>query len=69
MIGARELTFLNPESKDCDIGALTLKDMEISHIRTALDVCGGNISRAANQLGIDRSTLTRKIKRHGITRP
>lgn len=69
MIGAQELTFLNPESKDCDIGALTLKDMEISHIRTALDACGWNISRAAKQLGIDRSTLARKIKRHGITRP
>lgn len=66
MIGARELTFLNPDNRVCDMGALTLKDVEINHIRTALDACGWNISRAAKQLGIDRSTLSRKIKRYGM---
>jgi len=68
MIGARELTFLNPEAGVCNMDPLTLKDMEINHIRAALDVCNWNISRAAKQLGIDRSTLRRKIKRHQITR-
>ncbi len=68
MIGARELTFLNPEADVCNMGPLTLKDMEINHIRAALDTCNWNISRSAKQLGIDRSTLTRKIKRYRITR-
>lgn len=68
MIGARELTFLNPEADVPNMGQLTLMDMEINHIKAVLDACNWNISRTAKQLGIDRSTLTRKIKRHQITR-
>jgi len=68
MIGAKEMIFLNPEADFCEMGPLTLKDMEINHVRAALDSCNWNVSRAAKQLGIDRSTLTRKMKRHQITR-
>lgn len=68
MIGARELIFLDPKADICDMGVFTLQDMEINHIRASLDLCNWNISRAAKQLGIDRSTLTRKIKRYQIER-
>ena len=69
MIGAKELTFLNTPGAECQLGTLTLKEVEISHIRAALEACNWNISRAAKQLGIDRSTLNRKIKGYHITRP
>ena len=60
---------LDPESDVCDMGVLTLKEIEISHIRAALESCSWNVSRAAKRLGIDRSTLTRKVKRYQIQRP
>ena len=68
MIGTGELTFLNPADNVCNMGRLTLKEMETSHVRAALDTCSWNISQAAKQLGIDRGTLARKIKRYQITR-
>jgi len=69
MIGANELTFLSTPGAECQLGTLTLKEVEISHVRAALETCNWNISRAAKQLGIDRSTLNRKIKRYHLTRP
>jgi two-component system response regulator HydG len=69
MIGAKELTFLDPGADTCNMGPLTLEDMEINHIRASLDTCNWNISRTAKQLGINRSTLTRKINRYQIARP
>ncbi|HWR05878.1 sigma-54-dependent Fis family transcriptional regulator [Sporomusa sp.] len=43
-----------------------LLDYEIAKIRALLATEGGNISRVAGILGIARSTLYRKIKRHSI---
>lgn len=40
---------------------------EQSRIRAVLKQHGGNRTRAARTLGIDRTTLWRKMKRHGIT--
>ncbi len=34
-----------------------------------LEACGGNVSKMAQQLGIDRSHLYSKLKAHGIQRP
>lgn len=68
MIGTEELTFLNPPKVECPAGALTLQELEINHIKAALEACSGNIVRAARQLGVDRSTLTRKMKRYGVAR-
>ncbi|MCD8084429.1 MAG: AAA family ATPase, partial [Clostridiales bacterium] len=35
-------------------------------IRQALEQCGGNKGRAADALGIDRSTLWRKMQKYGL---
>jgi Nif-specific regulatory protein len=52
-----------PESSG---GQATLEGMEILHIRRTLDLSNWNISLAAKALGLDRGTLSRKIKRYGL---
>jgi DNA-binding NtrC family response regulator len=66
MIGIEELCFLQTSVDECNLGTLTLQEAEIRHLTAALQACGGNITRAAKQLGIDRVTLARKMKRHNI---
>ncbi len=44
----------------------TLADMEAEHIRSVLQLTGGNKTRAANILGIDRKTLRDKLKKYCI---
>ena len=46
----------------------TLEEMERVHILRVLDECGGNQSRAAEMLDIDRVTLYHKLKRYGWSR-
>ena len=46
----------------------SLADMERAHIARVLDRSGWNISRAAEILGIDRTTLYAKIKRYELQR-
>ena len=41
-----------------------LQELELFAIRQALHACDGNMTRAARQLGIHRSTLYRKLKKH-----
>ena len=43
----------------------SLADLEYTHILKTLEFTGGNKSRAAQILGIERSTLDRKLKRAG----
>ena len=45
----------------------SLSDMEREHIRATLDETGWNKSKAAGILGIERSTLDRKIRRYELT--
>lgn len=47
----------------------TLKEIEKSHIRLALELCLWNMYVAAQKLGIARATLYRKLDVHGIKRP
>ncbi len=46
----------------------SLEAVERRHIKHVLDKTGWNISKAAQVLGIDRTTLYAKIKKHGIER-
>jgi DNA-binding NtrC family response regulator len=46
----------------------SLDEIERAHILQVLEDCGGNQSRAADVLDIDRVTLHHKLKRYGWTR-
>lgn len=46
--------------------ARSLEDMERQHIQKVLEETGGNLSRAARILDIDRTTLYNKLKRYGL---
>jgi DNA-binding NtrC family response regulator len=45
---------------------MSLEDVERILIRKALDRYGGNVSQAAEALGLSRSALYRRFKRHGL---
>jgi DNA-binding NtrC family response regulator len=49
-------------------GLRSLDDVEKDHILRTLDDCGGNQTRAAELLGIDRVTLHHKLKKYGWSR-
>ncbi len=51
---------------DIDLDVMDLADMERSVIRKALSTYGGNISKAAEALGITRRSLYRRIEKHGL---
>jgi two-component system response regulator HydG len=62
---AGELTFLSSPQAE-EQGALTLADLEKRHIARILEANQGNMTQSARILGIDRSTLARKVKRYGL---
>jgi DNA-binding protein Fis len=43
-----------------------LEAVERAHIQAVLEATGGNRTRAAEILGIDRRTLARKLKQSGL---
>ncbi len=47
--------------------ALSLKDVERDHIRRVLDSQEGDVARAARLLGLSRSALYEKLRKHKIT--
>ncbi|MGA7144176.1 MAG: sigma-54 dependent transcriptional regulator [Desulfobacterales bacterium] len=47
----------------------SLREVEKAHISEILRECGWNISKSAQILGIDRSTLYSKIKRYDLNKP
>jgi two-component system, NtrC family, response regulator AtoC len=48
------------------VDAQPMEEMEKQAISRALERCGGNRTRAAQELGISRRTILNKIKRHGL---
>lgn len=42
---------------------MTLDEVKLSHIRSVIDRCGGNLSAASEQLGINRQTLYNLLKK------
>ena len=54
-------------ARDLDDGAWpTLEDVEGDYIASVLRACDGNQSEAARRLGLGRSTLRRRLARHGL---
>ena len=65
---ARDLRFdASPQasSGDGDL-QLTLQDVEVRHIRRVLEDEKGHVEKAAARLGVPKSSLYEKIRRHGI---
>ncbi|MGD8563080.1 MAG: sigma-54 dependent transcriptional regulator, partial [Desulfarculaceae bacterium] len=67
-IQAGQLTFLSvtPETEP---PSFTLAQAELNHIHKALEAHDWNITQAAKALGIDRSTLRRKMKKMELQAP
>ncbi len=65
LIGGNDLTFLQAGG-DAGPELMSLKEMESRHIQRILDAHQGNVTRAAEILGIDRRTLSRKLQRQAI---
>ena len=51
--------------RDPDV-ILPFKEVERREIIRALRICGGNVSKAAERLGIGQATMYRKIKKYGV---
>ena len=68
VLGRRDLRFDFPVSRDswAPDTSLTLLEVERRHIERVLREEGGRVERAAARLGVPRSSLYQKIKRHGI---
>ena len=56
----------SPSAKYAETVAGSLEDIERKRIQTALDSCGGNLSRAAVELGLSRQALYRRIEKYGL---
>ncbi|WP_443110732.1 helix-turn-helix domain-containing protein [Caloramator sp. mosi_1] len=57
----KENITINKELSD-DIPLLSLREFELNYINKVIEKCCGNISEAAKILGIERSTIWRKLK-------
>jgi DNA-binding NtrC family response regulator len=55
---------VRPEAPAPFSGRGTLREVERDHVLRVLEECGGNRSRAARVLGIDRSSLLRKLREY-----
>ena len=58
-----------PAGGDDGPDLVTLEEAERRHVIAVLEACGGNRTRAAGILGIERKTLGRKLSRWGAAAP
>lgn len=60
--------FLNQKADSNEISTNTfnLEEMERAMVQKALDKHGGNISKAAKELGLTRASLYRRLEKHGL---
>lgn len=68
-LDSRDFFFLSakPSSEKASTSAtLNLDDMERSTIQRAIDKNGGNISKAAKELGLTRASLYRRLEKYGL---
>jgi DNA-binding NtrC family response regulator len=64
----QDLPIFRPEYVSSPPGR-TLREMEIAHLESVLSETQWNVSRSAEILGIDRSTLYDKMKRYELRKP
>jgi len=64
----REEDFIFKQTGEPGASGKSLDEVERAHILRVLEECGGNQSRAAEILDIDRVTLHHKLKRYGWSR-
>lgn len=67
-IGLDKLTFLRTSGAE-GASSLNLAEVELDHIRRTLEAHDWNVTQAASALGIDRSTLSRKMKKADLQAP
>jgi Nif-specific regulatory protein len=67
--GEEQRTAQQQASAAGSLGDITLEALEQQHILAVLERATWNKSQAAQILGIERSTLDRKLKRYQVTRP
>ena len=65
-IQSKDLPIFKPQQQDYPLAG-TLKEVEQTHIQEILEKNDWNISKAARVLGIDRSTLYKKIKLYKLS--
>lgn len=51
------------EAKNREQEGMTLDEIKIHHIKSVIDKCGGNLTAAADKLGINRQTLYNLLKK------
>ncbi len=68
MIHASDLHLSGDEGQDDPVNTFNLEELEVLTIRRALSHTGGNNTKAAQLLGINRDTLINKLKKYGIER-
>ena len=71
MLQPDDLSFSAPmqapaSDREMGLDTLNLDDIEQAAVRKALSKHGGNISRAADELGISRKALYRRIEKYGL---
>lgn len=62
------LTYTGPERRK-NVELLTLEELEKRHIERVLEITNGNRIKAAQILGVNASTVYRKIEKYSITGP
>jgi DNA-binding NtrC family response regulator len=67
LASARNLLPYNGPERRKNIELLTLDELERRHIKRVLEVTGGNRPKAAKILGINVSTVYRKLEKYGLS--
>ena len=67
-VGLSDLRLEPPGDSGPALERMTLDDAERVLVRNALDRCGGNVNQAAEELGVSRSALYRRLEKYGLAR-
>ncbi len=65
-VQAHDLGLVAPSESNSNIDEMTLDEVEKILIKKTLQRYEGNVSQAADALGLSRSALYRRLQRHGL---